>query len=80
MGYWGRMIEAQGWAVVRKDKLLVRTVSPTRRGALVNWIVVEAPRGRVMVTNTWDDAQIEEHWARNRGDAHAVPVTIRVAD
>ena len=70
------MVAAKGWAVVQKGELLVRTVSPTRRAALVNWLVVEAA---VRVGADWNDARIEHAWecCRLGRGAEAVAVTIK---
>jgi hypothetical protein len=50
------MMKATGWAVAKDGHILVRTVSPTRNIALVNWLITE---GRTMVLDTASDQQIE---------------------
>lgn len=53
------MTEATGWAVVSASKLYVRSVSETRRAAIVNWLVTEKD---VCVMSYHTDAAIEEMW------------------
>ncbi len=54
------MITGKGWAIVHKRTLLVETVSPTRRAAIVNWLVVYAKK---WVSNATTDAEIEDMWS-----------------
>lgn len=61
------MAEADGFAVVSFGMLDVSTVSPTRRGAIVNWLVTSA-RQIVYITTT--DAEIERLWNTFRGGFH----------
>lgn len=51
----------EGWGVVDADGLNVATVSPTRRGAIVNWLFVVAKR---MVLDRYTDTKIEEMMGR----------------
>lgn len=53
------MSVAVGFAVVQGDVIDVRTVSPTRRGALVNWLTVMPG---VSVFANWSDHAIEKTW------------------
>lgn len=55
---------ATGWAIKHFDKIDVRTVHDTRRGAIVNWLVVSAKR---VVTNAHSDEDIEQMWREARG-------------
>lgn len=57
--------EARGWAIVKEidDSINVRSVSPTRRAAVVNWLCTE--RG-LMALNTTSDDQIERIWRANK--------------
>ena len=67
--------EAEGWAVVENGEINVKTVSPTRRAAIVNWLVVDHD---VMITRHTADRTIEAEWlARHPEETDAVPVTIR---
>ena len=50
---------SEAWAVVHKDAINIRTVSPTRRAAIVNWLVVERD---YLITNARTDEQIETLW------------------
>ena len=53
------MSVAVGFAVVQGGVIDVRTVSPTRRGALVNWLVVAVG---LAVRSDWSDYAIERAW------------------
>lgn len=50
---------ATGWAVVEDGVINVRTVSPTRRAATINWLCVEAHH---LVYGHFSDALIEQMW------------------
>lgn len=66
---------AYGWAVVGagiNGEIDVRTVSPERRGAIVNWLVVT---GNVFVRSDHTDEQIERMWDDRRFKAD-----VRVTD
>lgn len=65
----------QGWAVVDgHQRVLVRTVSDTRRAAIINWLCTEAG---MMATRFAFDRQIEDAWQAKRGAADVVAVQIR---
>jgi len=64
---------AGGWAVVQDGEINVRTVSPDRRGAIVNWLVAEAHR---FVSAHDTDEEIEDRWERDRGTARVLQVAI----
>ncbi len=49
---------AKGWAVAVDGVYDVTTVSPHRRGALVNWLWGIGH----MITNDYSDAEIEKLW------------------
>jgi hypothetical protein len=54
------MSDATGWAVlVKGGPIYVKTVSETRRGAIVNWLVVEHG---ALIMNHHTDADIERMW------------------
>lgn len=55
-------MNATGWAV-RTDQILVRTVGPTRRSALVNWLWAYA---NVRVMNYHDNDDIEGFWKHQK--------------
>lgn len=64
-----------GWGVVDADGLDIATVGPTRRSAIVNWLVVKA---KVMVYNHNSNDWIEKAWEANCGDAVVRPVRMYV--
>ena len=70
----------QGFAAVNyRGEILIKTVSDTRRAAMVNWLVTE---GRVMVFKDSTDAEIEEdflNFAGKKGLACIEAVTVAVA-
>lgn len=63
----------EGYAVIEDNKIEVRTVSPTRRAAIVNWLVV---RKNCMIYLTTTDDQIEEMWENWSGDTYIASVDI----
>lgn len=52
-------MEAIGWAVTSSSHIFVKTVSETRRAAIVNYLVAEH---HINITNLWTDDQIEAAW------------------
>lgn len=66
--------EACGWAVVSAEGIAVRTISDTRRAAIVNWLVTA--KGFV-ATYKASDALIESMWIANKDGVEAVEVSIR---
>lgn len=67
-------MRGRGWAVATGDEIHPRTVSDTRRSAIVNWLVVHA--GTAVYLN-WPDAQIERAWLAARGpNTFAIEVEI----
>lgn len=50
------MNTAQGFAVADDTGILVKTVSPTRRAAIVNWLITECG---VMVSNSFTEGEVE---------------------
>ncbi len=66
---------ATGYAVVDEGgNIDVRTVSPTRIAALVNWLYTEQ---HLMVTRNMPDDLIEHTWSARRGrrEVHHVTIT-----
>jgi hypothetical protein len=56
------MTEAVGWAVVASGaRIFVKTVSETRRAAIINYLVVEHGQ---LITIYHSDQQIEALWKR----------------
>lgn len=63
-----------GHAVISFGKIDIGTVSPTRRGAIVNWLVTSA---RQPVFAWTDDLQIERMWRGCKGrDNECIEVAI----
>ena len=69
----GDIEKTTGYAVIFDGKINVRTISDTRRAAIVNWLVVHG--GCPILANTTDD-EIEQLWANHRGGAVVSMVTI----
>lgn len=63
----------RAFAVIVGEKIDVRTVSDTRRAAIVNWLVVD--RG-CLILRTDTDEQIEHLWKQEQGDAIVASVEI----
>ena len=61
-----------GWAAIRDGRILVNTVSATRRAAIVNWLWT----ADVRVLNTWTDERIEEEWSAIEDDVAVIEVII----
>jgi hypothetical protein len=59
---------AKGWAVAVNGVIDVRTVSPTRRAAIVNWLVTH---GKLVFAKDSDE-KIETMWSIDRPDDAAV--------
>lgn len=71
---------AGGWAAVHEDgDIVVSTVSPTRRGAIVNWLVTVP---KVMVTNRHSDDDIDSLFQLEKQHYRVdiVSVTIKVGN
>lgn len=66
-------MEADGWAIIEDIGIDVRSVSPTRRAAIVNWLVT---RKGIMIYHTTTDEQIEAMWKATHDDAEAMPVKV----
>ena len=68
--------KAEAFAVIANGKIDVRTVSDTRRAAIVNWLVVD--RG-CPILRTDTDEQIEQLWEQEQGEASVAAVEINRA-
>ncbi len=64
---------ATGYAMIKDGIIDVRTVSPTRRAAIVNWLVINA---QVMVCKHTPDREIEILYNKYGGSTVVVPVEI----
>lgn len=60
---------ASGFAVRSFGKIDVRTVGPTRRSAIVNWLVTTA---NIMILRHHTDEHIETLWKGTKGRDHEV--------
>jgi hypothetical protein len=69
-------IEAEAYAVVAASgAIMVRTVSPHRRGALVNWLSAVP---RIAIFESASDADIEEVWREHCGRSTVQRVRVTV--
>jgi len=66
-------MKAKGWAVCDNGGILITTVSPERRAAIVNWLVMER---KLMILSTDSDNYVEEAWHELKGDAYCCEVEI----
>lgn len=66
-------MKAHGWAVLEKGEIHVKTVSPTARAAIANWLMSE--RGQ-LITNCTTDDMISRIWAAEQKGARCVRITI----
>lgn len=66
------MKNAGGWAIVTDGVIDVRTVSPTPRATIVNWLVLNG----IQVLRSHTDADIERKWEHRRGKSVAMEVLI----
>lgn len=64
-----------GWAVVDRNQIKIRTVSDTRRAAIVNWLCVE--KG-ALVSNATTDEQIEVMWHVTCGEAICTTISVNL--
>jgi len=65
----------EGWGVVGRAGLIVKTISDTRRAAIVNWLVTDA---HILLLQSHTDADIERLWNEYREDATVERVRIAV--
>jgi hypothetical protein len=77
-----QVVTAKAWAVKDGDGWLdVRTVSPTRISAIINWLVCGKCNGMpMMVSNSMSDMVIEEHWLARCGRFSAQVVQIELRE
>ena len=71
------IMKASGFAVIEETGLDVRSVSPTRRAAIVNWLVTRAHR---FISSSTSDQQIDAMWDSERGDAKVVAVSVETVE
>lgn len=65
-----------GWAVSDGDGIDLKTVSDTRRAAIVNWLCVKDGR---IVSNVTTDQQIERMWGRACDIRQAIAIQVRIS-
>lgn len=72
------MITQDGWAVASnfRGDIYIKTVSDTRRAAIINWLVTE---GGIPITKYHTDADIERLWNKLGQYVEACPVKISKA-
>lgn len=68
--------EGDGWGVVDGESIDMRTVGPTRRSAIVNWLWV---RG-VIVTEMHTDRHIDALWDAHRAEAAVRQVRVQILE
>jgi hypothetical protein len=68
-------MQAHGWAVVDQHGINVRSVSPTRRAAIINWLVANCG---MAVWSGASDAVIETWWRDRAGSAGASVVQVTI--
>lgn len=72
------MNTAEGWAVIGSDgSIRVRTVSPTRQGAIVNWLLVDM---NLTTTTIVTDVVIEHQWQLDSKDQGARVARVLIAE
>ncbi len=67
---------SHGWAVLTNEGIDMRTVSDTRRAAIVNWLAVSAS---ILMLAWMNDEYIEKLWQEHRGNVRAIPVKVQSA-
>lgn len=68
----------KGWAVINAaGEVDIRTVSPTRRAAIVNWLFLVA---EVFISTQHTDDKIHQIWVERRGEFDVVRVVVRVLE
>lgn len=72
------MSTAPGWAVVKSNGLIhIKTVSDTRRAAIINWLVTEK---QVRIYTYHTDADIEAIWKHYGSYVECRQITVSLAD
>ena len=67
------MTEAVGYAVIENGVISVRSVSETRRAAMVNFLATDRA---FLAPNSMEDKAIETIWDACHGAAEIVPIKI----
>lgn len=66
-----------GWAVVHSDRIDVKTVAPTTRGAIVNHLYCN---WEIPIYNFTTDEEIENLWERYKAGAEIKIVKIEILE
>lgn len=70
-----------GWAVKGPNGLELETAGPTRRSALVNWLVAgDSNPARMMLFENDSDASIEHYWRARADIARAMVVQVNITE
>ena len=69
-------MSATGYAILEHGEIKIRTVSDTRRAAIVNWLCAER---HLLTLAVASDQSLEEMWQHNRGTAEAVRVVVQLS-
>lgn len=64
-----------GWAVRGPPGIYVKTISDTRRAAIINWLVTEC---RVLVRTYHSDDQIDAMWDQARAGASLDATRVKI--
>jgi hypothetical protein len=64
---------ASAWGVIDHDGLKIRSISDTRRAAIINWLVTDAGQ---FISTSHDDDHINALWDAEKGEATVAPVCI----
>ena len=68
-----------GWAVRTSHGIDIRTVGPTRRSAIINWLVAgEFNPNKYQIGRACPDEQIEAAWLQEHGKSGADAIRIVV--
>jgi hypothetical protein len=70
-------IYSEGWGILDQNGISMKSVSETRRAALINWL---AATNRTYITGVITDDALNSLWEERRGDALVMRVRIYVAD
>lgn len=71
-------MEVSGWAVLENDEIDLRTVSPSRLGAMVNGLILHR---RVVVLKDTPEEVIERAWMISRGPkSRCVQVLVKLME
>jgi len=68
-------MRTEAWAVVINNQINVRSVSPTRIAAMVNYLCTD--KGFIAL-NTTTDSQVEKLWQYHKGNAELKRVEIYI--